>query len=80
MAVLDAQKGSHERALIIAGVAATLRQKLGVPNPIIDRAELSESLETSRRSLERSRAEESERRGALMNLAEAIRFAESGQA
>jgi len=77
MAVLAAKAGSPERALVLSSAAATLRQKLGVPGPITDQAELSTSLEAARQTVEPHVAEEAQRRGALMSLPEAVRYAES---
>ena len=77
MAVLAGQAGAPERALILSSAAATLRQKIGVPRPITDQAELSTWLETAREAVEPRAAEEALRRGALMSLTEAVRYAES---
>jgi tetratricopeptide (TPR) repeat protein len=75
MAVLAAQGGASERALVLASAAAKLREKLGAPNPIIDQAELRSWMESARRAVEPHVAEGAQRRGALMSLSEAIRFA-----
>jgi tetratricopeptide (TPR) repeat protein len=77
MAVLAGQAGLPERALILSSAAATLRQKLGVPGPITDQGELSAWLETARQAVKPRAAEEALRRGALMSLPEAVRYAES---
>ncbi|PYQ34841.1 MAG: hypothetical protein DMF57_04970 [Acidobacteria bacterium] len=77
MAVLAGQAGAPERALTLSSAAAALRQKLGVPRPITDQGELSTWLETARQAVEPRAAEEALRRGALMSLPEAVRYAES---
>jgi predicted ATPase len=77
MAVLAGQAGASERALILSSAAAALRQKIGVPRPITDQGELSTWLETAREAVEPRAAEEALRRGALMSLPEAVRYAES---
>jgi predicted ATPase/predicted Ser/Thr protein kinase len=77
MAVLAAQRGSPERALVLATAATKLREKLGVVNPFTDKAELMMALDTARRATEPHTADGAQRRGALMSLPEAIRFAQS---
>jgi predicted ATPase/predicted Ser/Thr protein kinase len=76
MAVLAGQKGASERALVLSSAAAALRQKLGVPGPITDQAELSRWLQTAREGVESRVAEEAQRRGALMSLPEVVRYAQ----
>ncbi len=79
---LVADDASHEQVLTLASAAAALRSKLGAPGPITDQAVLMECVENARRNLPPDVAERAHRRGSLLSLSKAVRYADSalGQA
>jgi Tetratricopeptide repeat len=77
MAIVESMEGRHERALRLAGAAEAMKEEAGGGAP----AELmrsSESLEESRRSLDRDAAERAWAEGREMGADKAIAYALEG--
>ena len=77
MAVLAGQGGTPERALILSSAAAALRATLGVTAPMTDQDELARSLDAARQAVGTTAADAAQQRGAVMSLAEVVRYVET---